>query len=115
MKAGRVPHKKVRIYGREFDSIAEAKRFVELWTQQKNGEISDLVCQPKFDLLPVAKIPHEKALRAHSYKADFQYVKDGKTIVEDVKSDYTRKDREYIINRKLMWYLKKIYVREVIR
>ena len=115
MNQGRVPHKKTRLYGHEFDSKAEARRYLELRQQQKDGEISDLVLQPKYDLIPTGRVPHEKTLKAHTYTADFQYVKNGKIIVEDVKSDYTRKDRAYNINRKLMWYLKHIYVREVIR
>lgn len=115
MKQGRIPHKKVRLYGHEFDSKAEGQRYLELRQKLKDGEISNLVLQPEYDLIPSARVPHEKALRAHKYTADFQYVQNGKIIIEDVKSDYTRKDRTYILNRKLMWYLKKLYVREVIR
>ena len=88
---------------------------MELRQKLKSGEISDLILQPEYELIPSARIPHEKPLRAHKYTADFQYVQDGKIVIEDVKSDYTRKSRDYIINRKLMWYLKKLYVREVIR
>lgn len=115
MSAGRVPHNKVRMYGITFDSRAEANRYLELRQQLRKGEISDLILQPKFDLIPSARIPHRKALRAHSYTADFQYVRNGKIVVEDVKSAYTRTHRDYIINRKLMWFLKGIYVEEVIR
>lgn len=115
MKQGRIPHKRVKLYGHDFDSKAEAQRYLELLYMQKSGQISDLRLQPEFDLIPTGRIPHEKALRAHKYKADFQYVENGEIVVEDVKSAYTRKDRTYIINRKLMWYLKGIYVKEVIR
>lgn len=48
------------------------------------------------------------------YTADFVYDEDGKTIVEDVKSEITRKERDYIIVRKLMRYLLRINIREVI-
>ena len=113
--SGRVPHNTTRVYGIKFDSKAEAGRYLELRQQLKRGEISDLILQPKFDLIPTGRVPHRKALRAHSYTADFQYVRDGKIVVEDVKSAYTRKHRDYIINRKLMWFLKGIYVEEVIR
>lgn len=115
MKQGRIPHKRVRVYGIEFDSKAEAGRYLELSQKLKDGEISNLVLQPQFDLIPTGRVPHEKAFRAHKYTADFQYIQNGKVVIEDVKSAYTRKDREYILNRKLMWYLKKLYVREVIR
>ena len=115
MRTGRIPHRRVRVFGHEFDSKAEAGRYLELYQKQKDGEISDLRLQPEFELIPPARVPHEKALRGHKYKADFQYLQNGETVVEDVKSAYTRKDREYILNRKMMWYLKKIYVREVVR
>ena len=45
------------------------------------------------------------------YVADFIYqeVASGKLICEDVKSDATRKDKAYIIKRKLFKYLYKNY------
>jgi len=36
------------------------------------------------------------------YTADFVYEKDGELVVEDVKSDYTRKEADYVLRRKLM-------------
>jgi len=39
------------------------------------------------------------------YTADFVYERDGVTIVEDVKSDYTRKEKDYILRRKLMLHV----------
>ena len=60
-------------------------------------------------------MPGHKGLRAHGYTADFRYMRDGQQVVEDVKSVRTREERDYIINRKLMYMLKGIYVHEVIR
>ena len=49
-----------------------------------------------------------------SYTADFRYTdKEGKVVVEDVKSPRTRKNPEYIIKRKLMLERYGITIREV--
>ena len=113
--AGRIPHNYVRIGSETFDSQAEADRYMELLVAQKAGLISDLECHPHYDLIPTQKVPGQRSLRAHGYTADFRYRKDGHEVVEDVKSVRTREERDYIINRKLMWMLKGVYVREVIR
>ena len=113
--AGKIPHNYVRIGNETFDSQAEADRYMELLVAQKAGLISALECHPHFDLIPFQKVPGHKGLRAHGYTADFQYMRDGEQIVEDVKSVRTREERDYIINRKLMFMLKGIYVHEVIR
>lgn len=115
MNAGRIPHKKTRLYGIEFDSKAEARRYLELRQKLKDGDICNLVLQPQFDLIPTQKVKGQKTLRSHKYTADFQYIQHGRLVVEDVKSEHTRHDREYILNRKLMYMLKGIYVHEVIR
>ena len=114
-KAGRIPHNYVKVGEEQFDSQAEADRYMELRVAQKEGLIQDLQCHPHFDLIPSQKVPGKKGFRAHGYTADFSYMKDGEYIVEDVKSEKTREERDYIINRKLMWMLHKIYVHEVIR
>ena len=113
--AGKIPHNYVRIGNETFDSQAEADRYMELLVAQKAGLISELECHPHYDLIPIQKVPGKKSLRAHGYTADFRSMRDGEQIVEDVKSVRTREERDYIINRKLMYMLKGIYVHEVIR
>ena len=113
--AGKIPHNYVRIGKEQFDSQAEADRYMELLVAQKAGLISELETHPHFDLIPSQKVPGKKSFRPHGYTADFSYMKDGELIVEDVKSMRTREERDYIINRKLMYMLKGIYVNEVIR
>ena len=82
-----------------FDSKREAERYLFLRSEQLAGRISDLKCQVSFTLLP----PKGKE-RAVKYIADFTYIRDGKLVVEDVKSKAT-KTPEYIIKRKLMlWH-----------
>ena len=47
------------------------------------------------------------------YTADFVYTDEhGKEIVEDVKSEITRKEADYVLRRKMMLYLRKIRIKE---
>ena len=115
-KSGRIPHNYVRVGDETFDSQAEADRYMELLVGQKAGLIHGLECHPHFDLIPTQKVPGHKAFRPHGYTADFKYYNAaGELVIEDVKSVRTREERDYIINRKLMWMIHGIYVQEVVR
>ena len=46
------------------------------------------------------------------YTADFVYVEDGVKVVEDCKSEYTRKEKDYILRRKLMLHVHGIHIVE---
>ena len=46
------------------------------------------------------------------YTADFVYRKDGELVVEDVKSDVTRKEKDYVLRRKLMLHVHGIRILE---
>ena len=81
------------IDGHKFPSKVEAKRYVELKRQRDLGIISGLKLQPRFKLLQDGK----KTLC--TYIADFQYDRDGETVIEDVKG--VRTD-VYVIKRKMM-------------
>lgn len=99
---------------RGFDSRKEAKRFDELDLLQHLGYISDLKRQVEFELVPKQMEGKRCVERAVKYIADFTYIQDGELVVEDVKSEITRKNPDYIIKRKLMLYMKGIRVREII-
>ena len=91
------------------DSRKEARRWVELRLLQRSGLIRDLERQVPFELIP----PQDKE-RAVKYVADFVYLDDkGIKHVEDVKSPIARKNKEYIIKRKLMIYIHGIKIEEV--
>jgi len=77
-------NRKTKVYGIVFDSAAEAQRYLVLRDMEDSGEISDLVLQPTFEILPQFsnRGQHFKAVK---YIADFQYVKAGVIVVEDVK------------------------------
>ncbi len=81
-------NKKVQVDMYVFDSIAESKRYKELKLLLKVGKISDLKLQPRF-LLQDSFKKNGKTFRKIEYVADFQYIENGKTIVEDVKGIQT--------------------------
>lgn len=114
LKISKYRNKKIKNAYGIFDSIKEYKRFLYLAAAQKKGVISDLTRQKKFTLIPSQRDGHGKVVeRECSYWADFCYKKDGELIVEDVKSEITRKNHEYIIKRKLMLFIMKIKINEV--
>lgn len=101
---------KIHSDGLTFDSQKEYTRYRELKLLEKAGEITDLEMQKEFLLIP--KQPGERKV---TYKADFCYkTKDGENIVEDVKSMATKKDKAYIIKRKLMLYIHNIKITEIV-
>ena len=103
--------KKVTIDGITFDSKKEANRYCELKILEKDGEISHLERQVKFELIPAQKREGKVVERACNYMADFVYRnKDGELIVEDTKGFRTP---DYIIKRKLMLWVHNIRIREI--
>lgn len=96
-----------------FDSKKEARRYDELMFMLKAGRISELKLQPQFTLQEAYTTPEGDRIRAIRYQADFSYRQDGELIVEDVKSEATKKLRVYQIKRKLMQEKLGITVREV--
>jgi len=67
-----------------FDSVAERTRAIELVEMRDAGCIDGLIFQPAFILQD--RFEHNgKHHRAIKYVADFRYIKNKKTIVEDVK------------------------------
>lgn len=84
-----------------YDSRKEARRAAELKLLLKAGNITDLTEQPRF-LLQEGFTYRGKSVRRIEYVADFMYLQDGKTVVEDVKGMQTD---VYKIKKKL--FLKK--------
>lgn len=105
-------NKKITVDGQIFDSKKEANRYKELRLLEKAGAIKDLRMQVKFTLIPAQRdeATGKVVERECSYKADFVYEEDGKTVVEDVKGFRTK---EYVIKRKLMLWRYGIRIREV--
>jgi len=93
-----------------FDSKAEEHRAYELTLLESKGAIQDLQRQVKYTLIPAQYVDGKCVERAITYKADFVYKENGKTVVEDVKGFKTK---DYIIKRKLMLHVYGIRIREV--
>ena len=77
-------NKKVIVEDYVFDSIQESIRYKELKLLLRAGQISNLELQPHF-LLQDSFKKNGKTYRKIEYIADFKYIENGKTIVEDVK------------------------------
>jgi len=96
---------KTEVDGVTFDSRKESKRWFELSQLQKRGEISELQRQTTWEFTvnnkPICK-----------YIADFEYIKNGQRIVEDTKSEHTRKLPVYRIKKKLMAACYNIEIKE---
>ena len=105
-KRSKYGNKKTVLGNVVYDSQKEANRAFELGLLLKAGEIKNLERQKRFEL-----VPKTETERAVFYCADFVYleVRTNKMVVEDVKSPATKKNKEYIIKRKLFKYLYKDY------
>lgn len=77
-----------------FDSKKEAKRYGELKMMEKAGLISDLLLQPGFVIFIKGK-------KICEYRADFEYWEQGQRVIEDVKSETTRKLPVYRLKKKM--------------
>lgn len=99
--------------GQVFDSQKEFNRWGVLKLLERVGKISDLKRQVKYVLIPAQKLEGKLVEREVSYIADFEYMEDGKKIVEDVKG-YKRGAayQLFTIKRKMMLYMHGIRVKE---
>ena len=97
-----------------FDSKKEFYRWCELRIMERSGKIYDLKRQVKYVLVPSQRDESGKLIeREVSYIADFEYIQDGKKVVEDVKG-YKRGAayQLFSIKRKLMLHKFGIRVKE---
>lgn len=109
-------NKKVEKDGILFDSKKEAVYYLHLKSRQILGEIKDLKMQVPFQLLPAIyeeetihlktkdKVVKKCVQKAVHYVADFVYTDTKSKAMEvvDVKSEATRKDKAYILKKKMM-------------
>lgn len=84
---------------------------------QRKGLINGLQRQVKYEIIPAIKVQKEIALKtktkvverveekAAHYTCDFQYFQDGVLVIEDAKSEATRREKDYVLRRKLMKHL----------
>ena len=114
-------NKKTTYAGITFDSLKEATRYKELRLMERAGLIQNLELQKTFVLIPTQREPDTIGKRGGVikgkliekecvYKADFVYIENGETVVEDTKGMRTK---DYIIKRKLMLYVHGIRIKEI--
>lgn len=126
MRRRKYGNTKITVDGIQFDSKREAARYQELKLLERAGVISFLQRQTKFQLIPDQHAPSNAVytkgprkgqrkpgkLLEHecSYIADFCYIRNGETVVEDAKGYRTE---VYRIKKKLMLERYGIQIKEV--
>lgn len=120
-------NRKVQHNGQTFDSKKEYQRYLFLENAEREGLISNLQCQVRFELEPAVTEEYEEQLktktvtrtrviqRAMHYTCDFRYEKDGVDVVEDVKGSeaQAKRDAAYQLRKKLLFARYRIRVKEV--
>jgi hypothetical protein len=96
---------RTKVDGFTFDSLSEAKRYGELMIEVMAGIITALEVHKPFSL-------NVNGVHICDYESDFTYRRDGKLIVEDVKSKPTV-TRLYRVKKKLMRAIHGIEIQEV--
>ena len=91
-------NRKTVVDGIKFDSAREAYRYGELNLLQRAGVISGLELQPVF-VLQEKFVRDGVYYKPITYRADFRYTENGKTVVEDSKGCKTE---VYNIKKKLL-------------
>jgi hypothetical protein len=96
---------RTNVDGYSFDSLSEAKRYGELKIEELAGNVSDLDVHQRFSL-------DVNGVHICDYEADFTYRRNGRFVVEDVKSTATV-TRLYRVKKKLMLAVLGITIQEV--
>lgn len=94
--------------GIKFDSKREFLRYMDLKILERAGEIHGIKVHPRYPII-IAGIEirlmskrYHKNGRLLVYEADFEYVRDGETVIEDVKMQSGHRTEVYKIKRALM-------------
>ena len=124
-KGQKYKNKKIEIDGIKFDSTKEGKRYLVLKQALYDGKIQDLKLQVKYELIPAIKEEYVEHLKTKdrvktrtlqlpiTYTCDFQYMKDGELIVEDVKASPKMLPKEFTLKEKLMFWKYRIRIKKV--
>ena len=98
---------KVQVDGIDFDSKKEAARYGVLKLLERGKRISQLQLQVKMDILV-------NETKICDYVADFTYLDEhGNKVIEDVKSEITRKLPVYRLKKKLIKAIYGIEITEI--
>lgn len=125
VKGSKYKNRKCEYDGKSFDSQKERDRYIFLKQAESEGLISNLELQVKYELIPAVredyvvhlktkdKIQQRTLQLAITYTCDFQYIKDGALVVEDVKSSPLMLTKEYQLKKKMLFALKGIKINEI--
>lgn len=108
-KINKYKNKKITIDNITFDSKKESLRYQQLKLLEQAGVISNLELQKKFILQDKFEL-NGKKYREISYVADFVYIQDGETVVEDAKGFKTE---VYKLKKKMFMYKYKMEIKEI--
>ncbi|MEF3306665.1 DUF1064 domain-containing protein [Paenibacillus sp. GYB003] len=93
---------KTKIDGHTFQSLAEANYYKQLKLLQRAGEVTDIVLQPKYEIIPSYRGRNGRKVSATYYIADFLVTyKDGRQEIIDVKGYITP---VYALKKKMFEY-----------
>ncbi len=108
-KKSKYKNRKVVVDGITFDSKAEAKRWAMLLHMERSGEIYALRRQVRFPIVV-------NDTKICTWIADFTYrtAASGNDVVEDVKSEFTRKLPLYRLKYKLVQAVLGITIQEIV-
>lgn len=124
-KGQKYKNKKIEIDGIKFDSTKEGKRYLVLKQALYDGKIQDLKLQVKYELIQPIKEEYVEHLKTKdrvktrtlqlpiTYTCDFQYMKDGELIIEDVKASPKMLPKEFVLKEKLMFWKYRIRIKKV--
>lgn len=126
-KSGKTKYgnKKVEYDGLKFDSKKEMQRYIVLKKAEQDGIISNLRMQVRYELIPAVKQTYIKYLKTKdkecektiqlpiTYTCDFQYIKDGVLVIEDVKASPKMLPKEFVLKEKMMFALKNLKIKKV--
>lgn len=112
VKQSKHRNRKVTVDGVKWDSQGECSRYAALCQLQAAGHIADLKHGVYFVLAPACYLGGARKKPELRYKADFTYIEGGQLVVEDFKSDITRKLAAYRIKKHLMMTVHGILIRE---
>ena len=112
VKQNKYHNVKCQLDGIKFDSKKEMYRWIQLKQLEDIGQIKNLKRQVRYELQPSFELNGSK-IRAITYIADFEYEKDNQIIVEDTKSEATKKDKTYMLKKKMFMYRYKKEIKEV--
>ncbi len=103
-------NKKTPVDGILFDSAKEANRYGILKMLLRAGKITDLECQPVFEIYIQRDT---ERIRIGDFTPDFRYYTNGECIVEDVKGGKATKTTDYQLRKKLTEAIYSIVITEI--